>query len=111
MKIKEWWGLKSYWFKGGALGVIFILLYCCLFYVVRSFYLDYPVVLSTPLLPLASSLTFLSTVLNIPFAIVGERRIDAPFVLAIIAPFIALIVSYFIFGALIGWIVGKIKNI
>ena len=88
MKIKNWFKSKPYWLRGGIIGLVFILIFTILFYIIESLFIVN---------------SYAWAVISLPFTI--------PYIyFSLIPTFIIVFLFYFLFGALIGFIVGKIKS-
>lgn len=124
MKIKDWFKSKPYWLKGGIIGVIFILIIMTLVYTTHRYTVSgSPNILKTFLiylsLPLAmAGLGSVFVISTITEQITGTPLYESTFatftplvsVIFAVSVYIFIFLYYFIVGAAIGWIVGKIKS-
>ena len=100
MEIKNYWAATPYWMKGGVFGIVFIIIYIFAFrLIVES--------LSETLFQILA----IPTTLPFSFAgiigwILGLTEDD---VMNIPTLILSALFLYFVIGAIIGWVVGKIK--
>ena len=119
MNLRDWFKSKPYWLKGGIIGLVFILIFMILFYInefLRITHGSFWAIVSTPFTVPYLFVTYLITSMMLTKGVNGDipqliYDPSPPKVSSItILSFVLVLLSYFLLGAFIGWIVGKIKS-
>ncbi|MFA5887304.1 MAG: hypothetical protein WC852_01160 [Candidatus Nanoarchaeia archaeon] len=102
MSFKEWWKSKPYWLKGALFGLILCVIFGILLFVVNIILSseDTTAFLTPLIVPFIPTLFLLEIMGVINVGIISDM----------VLMFIISLVEYSAIGALIGWIVGKIKS-
>lgn len=92
----------SYWMKGGIIGIIFSILIILIDVISVLLYYDNRPKFLGIIFIFGFALSFFDRIISYPFL--------GSYLLAIILPFIILILFYFVIDVIVGYVVGKIKN-